>query len=264
VLYKRYERLFFLIACFANLAMGSSLFREEKTELAGVNVTIYEPSSPPSGITFFLTGANTSLVEYKSTIEVLLEQKQLVVGYYINVFWPPTKNNHEIKACRVTAMFDAIGDRYPFELRNEYNIVGHSVGGKIGLLVSTRFDKTRVKTMIALDPVDQNPPVFTLQGGVSDKLDGTAKIVLTLTDGGNGISEKHNAEAIHKENPLATTLVRHKDAGHMAYTDNGGGLFGLLMKGGTNEGNAAARKGGQDIIRMLIPGPHQTPKNIMR
>lgn len=116
-----------------------------------------------------------------------------------------------------------------------------------------------MSTIIALDPVDENPSYFTNESrkrkkdGGNDTLRGSrAKIVMTLTDGGAGISTEHNAAAIHEKNVGDTTVVRHEGAGHMAYTDHGGGVFGLVDKGGTPEGNKAARDGAQNLIRKLI------------
>jgi len=242
----------------------SSSPNEINTKLAGVPVTIYKTDSPPSGITFFLTGSMIPLIEYQSTIDVLRhERKQWVIGHEINVFNPPVKNNHLIKAYQVSSVFDAFCEKYldnmttapHHDVSSVYNIIGHSVGGQIALLAESRFDDTnRIRVIVALDPVDENPSYFTNdQDDRNDYLHGsTFKIVMTLTDGGPGISTDHNAAAIHERNDGVTSVVRHVDAGHMAYTDHGGGVFGKLMPGGTTEGNRAAREGAQDLIRELI------------
>jgi len=196
---------------------------------------------------------------YKCIHDTLLnEGNQWVIGLYMNVLWPiPWRSNHEKKAQQIPLLFDALREKYPF-LPDVYNMVGHSVGGKISLMVAIVYDPTRVGTVIALDPVDQNPHVFTAKDGNCDKIKagrsslGGKKIVLTLTDGGSGISKDHNAEAIRERFPDGVELIRHKDSGHMAYADEGGGVLGRLIPGGTDEGNKAAKEDALRLIRAIF------------
>eukprot|EP00586_Coscinodiscus_wailesii_P008654 CAMPEP_0172524966 /NCGR_PEP_ID=MMETSP1066-20121228/294467_1 /TAXON_ID=671091 /ORGANISM="Coscinodiscus wailesii, Strain CCMP2513" /LENGTH=215 /DNA_ID=CAMNT_0013308123 /DNA_START=37 /DNA_END=685 /DNA_ORIENTATION=+ len=209
------NKLFLSIALLFNIAIMVSSYEKsyENTQLAGMEVTIYKQDPSPSGITFILTGANTDVKQYQYLTDVLLEeQKQWVIGFYINVLWP-LSNNHEANANHVVAIFDAFREEYPDILVEQYNIVGHSAGGKIALCL-------------------QNPSVFT-NSNDDDNLslmDTNSTIVLTQSGGGWGISQKHNAEAINRANPSATKLVMHEGAGHMAYTENNGGLMGWLRK----------------------------------
>ena len=43
----------------------------------------------------------------------------------------------------------------------KYNIVGHSLGGKVCLMVAAKFDIENVNKIIALDPVDDKPRELT-------------------------------------------------------------------------------------------------------
>lgn len=274
--------LYVLLSTLSSTVVGDDRVEATNHVLAGVPIAIYKRADPsdshPShksphnptnnlppaksssyctGVTFFLTGSMIPLSEYLSTIDVLvLERQQWVIGYEINVFEPPVKSNHLIKAHDVNKVYDAFRDKYSVETNGVrgYNVVGHSVGGQIALLLAAAADP-KVEMVIALDPVDENPPYFTVDGKhpAEKTLEHTrSDIVMTLTDGGRGISTEHNAQAIHDANPRVTTLVRHKDAGHMAYTDHGGGPYGKLIPGGTPEGNEKAREGAQDLIRRYI------------
>jgi hypothetical protein len=69
------------------------------------------------------------------------------------------------------------------------------------------------------------------------------------------IRPAHNAEAVYKANAsfvCVEPLVRHDSAGHMAYTDKGGGMPGWIIRGGTEDGNKAARRDVHAIIGRVI------------
>lgn len=244
-----------MISCYQSNPITS----EEYRTIEGVSVTISTPDGEvtPSGVTFLLPGAMISISEYASTIDVLLSRGQFVLSLFINVI-VPFKDNHRAHARKIRTIFDTFHREHPY-LPNRYNIVGHSVGGKIALLVAALYDTDRVDKVIALDPVDQKPPEFTNTGddGNNLKIPTVAQshhrtILMTLTDGGRGISKDHNADAIHVLNSTTTTLVRHVGAGHMAYTDHGGGMPGLMMPGGTEQSNRSAREGAHNLIRAII------------
>jgi len=136
---------------------------------------------------------------------------------------------------------------------SKYNIVGHSVGGKVALIALAHTDPERVKTVIAFDPVDQTPPEFTGAGILSLDEAKESTVILTLTDGGRGISRSHDAGSINMNFPDTTKLVRHEEAGHLAYTDDGGGLMKFLMPDlGTKLGNAAAHEDAHRLIREYL------------
>jgi len=250
------KNIFIFIALLCNIKNMASSYETsyENTKLAGMEVTIYKQNPTPSGITFLLTGGNTNVKQYQYLTNALLGQKQWVIGFYINILWP-FKDNHVTNAGHVVDIFDAFREEYPDILVAEYNIVGHSAGDKIALMLTAKYDSHRVNIIIALDPVDQNPPVFTNSNSGDDNLslmDTNSTIVLTQSEGGLGISTKHNAEAINRANPSATKLVMHEGAGHMSYTENNGGFMGWLMGWGTIKGNKAAKAGAEDLIRQFI------------
>ncbi|KAG7352024.1 hypothetical protein IV203_008072 [Nitzschia inconspicua] len=257
--------------------------RQETREIAGVNVTLSWPTDDDlivKGVTFLLPGSMVSISEYNGLRDVLIEKDHLVVSFFINVLWP-FFDNHQTQARKVRAIFDDLVSLYQ-NLPQLYSVVGHSVGGKIALLLTAVVDPSRVGVVLALDAVDTNPVQFTNEKGgnfplkgslehVDPPTSGTAAnvppdpdsalqsklrnipIVLTCTDGGLGIPKNHNAEAIHRFNSTTTTFHRDEHAGHMAYCDNGGGWAGKIMPDiGTKEGNANARKNAQNLIRQLL------------
>lgn len=264
--------------------------RQETRRIGGVEVTLFWPDDDDDnkvqGVTFLLPGSMIQISEYNGIRDVLLGMKHLVVSFFINVIWPPWDlDKHQTYARAVKTVFDELlrsQHNNSKDFPSEYTVVGHSVGGKIALLLASDIDRDRVKAVLALDPVDMNPVRFTNENGPNLPLDGTAEegshdtsqvvegaaqervgesdpqarrripIVLTCTDGGLGIQKSHNAEAIHALHPT-TRLYRHEHAGHMAYCDHGGGLAGMLMPDvGTKEGNAAARNAAQTLVREVL------------
>lgn len=244
-----------MLSCFEN----KPDFVGEIRKINGVSVTVSYPAHGiPSGVTFLLPGAMINVKEYASTRDVLLSRGQIVLSMYINVM-VPFRENHRKHAQRIKSIFDAFREDHRPDVPPFYNIVGHSVGGKIALLVASLYDSERVNVIIALDPVDENPSEFTAGGRTGEVValkipltKSSSPAILTLTDGGRGISKEHNAKALHDANPTTTDLVRHEGAGHMAYTDNGGGMVGLLMPGKDEAADKAARERAHDLIRAHI------------
>ena len=278
----------------------------ERVRLAGVKTTITWPPEVKdinNGVVFLLPGAMVSISEYDTLRDVTLQHNHVVVSFFVNVLYP-FRNNHRCHAQNVAKIFDAFLVRYSdrglpgsSSSSSSYGIVGHSCGAKVGLLVASIVDPSRVSFVVALDPVDINPIEFTNAKGSNLPLDDdkddkkpymyadcqedescddsfvrvkrqhqagsddrpTSRdthvhipLAITCTDGGLGISKDHDGEAIHKLHP-ATMCYRHKDAGHMAYCDNGGGWAGMLMPDvGTKEGNEKAKVAAQEIIRELL------------
>ena len=272
------------------------LFRTEHRRVAGVNVSLCRPSmsnTPIKGVSFLLPGAMISISEYDSLRDVIIAQNHLVVSTFMNVVWPMS-SNHRKHAKDVKNIFDELKATFYDELEsiNTYSLIGHSVGAKVALLVSSIIDSKRVAAILALDPVDINPVEFTKSAGSNLPLgdeDGTESsedeefvhivkmpnnqtitckgdsgkdeahqslpiIILTCTDGGLGIPKSHNAMGIHKFHPDTTKCYRHEHAGHMAYCDHGGGSIAkyLMPDVGTKEGNQKARDAAYDLIRQLL------------
>ena len=262
--------------------------REEQKRIAGVDVVLTWPSRtqntavsklaqalPPTtkGVTFLLPGAMVNISEYTSLRDIILQQDHLVVSMYMNVLWP-FRNNHRTHAHNVKKVFDELTTLYTTADNcqldascKSYSLVGHSVGGKVALLVAATIDPNRVSAVLALDPVDMNPIEFTTQVKADSSNDkkkgrsnlslitagGTKTIFITCTKGGLGIPAAHNANAIHKFHSTATTLYEHNDAGHMAYCDNGGGMAGRIMPDvGTTEANQQARVAAHELIRQIL------------
>lgn len=235
--------------------------------IAGQLVNVFEPysSSTQTGVTFMLTGAMAPVRLYSSTIEVIREQNQYVIAIISNVFFPPD-DNHRYRAEKIKEIFDSFRVEHP-ELPDTYSLVGHSAGGKISLLVAAVYDSSRVTTVIALDPVDLNPPEFTPSehtnttenstytlGPYESLSDLNATIILTQSSiyeepGYDEFDPAHNAYAIHEMNPNTTVFVYHKDAGHNAYTDLN---IKFIVPLGNPDANIAAKKDTFDMIREYI------------
>lgn len=251
---------------------------ERRTLLDGQEIIIYRPKSKITGLTFVLTAANLPLAKYASIVDALNSANHVVVGIYISVLNPLTlryvfvlsfisftlyrtssyhvirelsrfqlsRNNlHRMKAERIPPMFHELRDEFKV---NKYDIVGHSIGGKIALLTAALYDdENLIRNVLALDPVDQTPPEFTNesalkqtnsnQKGRSNVSLGQSKadIVITCTDSGVFVSKAHNGREIQRLNP-STKLVLHRNTHHMVYTDEGGQLsWKALMGNGTSQ-----------------------------
>jgi len=220
--------------------------QQARVKLAGVNVTVSTPPRNPSSATFLLPGAMISISEYNSIRDVLIKNNHVVLSFYCNVL----TTKHRIMAQSVKNIFDDFKRQYAFD---SYNIVGHSVGAKVALLVATDIDVNRASTVVALDPIDMNPAEFT-SGNVKLSNAKSSLYITWATAGGAGITNWNNPRAIYQSDPSAVTrFVDFQDAGHMAYTDNGGGLPGLLMRSGTKEGNKRAHSGTLELVERLFP-----------
>ena len=185
---------------------------------------------------------------------------------YMNVLWP-IRNNHRKHAKNVKKVFDGLKSIYKEELSkiNLYTIIGHSVGGKVGLLVASIIDSRRVSSVLALDPVDINSVEFTNKhgsnlslpsnGGDDEKDSTSLGIAITATCSDEKAANEDDFVQIESEERSentnivltctdggrgipkahnaysmhilhpATTYYHHKHAGHMAYCDNGGGRW---------------------------------------
>lgn len=241
----------------------------------GQNVIIYQTEEPPVGTTFFFTGAMASLTIYDTLIQALLNQNQYVIGIYTNVLFP-VEDNHRYRAEKIPEIFDSFHKCHP-ELPNIYNLVGHSAGGKISLLVAAKYDVKRVTTVIALDPVDQNPPAFTNTNLSSSNetdmnttlflnkpsfdnenfIDTNATIILTQSgiydepSNAEAFLSAHNAAAIHALN-LDTIFIRHENSSHNAYTDLIVENWENIIPSGDPEANAFAKQDALDLIQQYI------------
>jgi len=214
--------------------------------------TVHEPDGGNAvGLTILLTGFLLSPTDYQTTIDLLLSKKQTVISIAIT-------NAGDDTAIHVRDTVDAYLASNPDRGGNKphsYNIIGHSAGGKIALVVAAETDKLRVGTVIALDPVDDNEPRFTNTDPERNiDLDGAkADIYMTYTDGGTGIGPENNAMAIHGANPT-TTVYRDVNSSHMCYCDDGGSTVARLSrmfyrpKSGDDEAFAHA----QEWVRTLI------------
>ena len=232
-----------------------SALNKEKKLIAGQFVTVYEPDTTPSGVTFFVTGAMAPLSIYESMINVILGQNQWVIGVVSNVFFP-FEDNHRFRARQIKQVFDAFLETHS-DLPDSYSLVGHSAGAKTSLLVTGVYDTPRVTTVIALDPVDQCPPEFTNnETGVPNEtlMNSNATIILTQT----GVYDQdvvqfnasHNAAVLHQFNPN-TIYVHHEGSGHNCYTD----LEledDFIVPLGDPDANAVAKEDAYEMIRQYI------------
>lgn len=223
--------------------------QQARVTLAGVSVLVSTPPRKPTNVTFLLPGAMIAISEYDSIRNVLVKRNHAVLSFYCNVL----TTRHRVMATWVQDIFNEFKRQKHIDV-DCYNIVGHSVGGKIALLVATDIDVERVSTAIALDPIDMNPAEFT-SGNVKLSQANASLYITWATAGGAGITECNNPRAVYESDPSAfTSFVEFQDAGHMAYTDNGGGLPGLLMRSGSKEGNKRAHAGTLELVERLFGG----------
>jgi len=241
-----------------------NLFGEERYLGKNVRVFIAKNSrlgARPVGITFVLTAANIPLSKYISIRDALLSINHVVVGYMINALNPPLRN-HRTKAQNVRDVFDELAT----EMRgvDRFDIVGHSVGGKIALLVAALHNVDgALRNVLALDPVDQSPVEFTNQNKAKNlslvpDADFThnvlkrTNITMTYTDTGFFVKADHNGRAIHRNNSQNTKLVNHRNAGHMCYCDAGGKIsWGSVMKMADNGSEERNKKCKEEVICIL-------------
>ena len=239
--------------------MGNSPSNPNITEIAHVKVIVTEPEGSPKGVTILLPGSSAPFAAvtvdmYSAISEALVKEGQIVIGYYqINVL---SGTSHDTFARRAADVVKSYLKDHP-DLPTKYNVVGHSVGAKIALLLAAKVDPQNLNKVLALDPVDDKPPQFT--NGLGDNLSlkdrgDRTSIYLTWAaatpTGMFGISPARNALAVYERNKdHIAEFLRQENASHFAYTDTG---TGPLISGGTPEGNKAAREEVLELIRQKI------------
>eukprot|EP00574_Skeletonema_japonicum_P005577 CAMPEP_0201727974 /NCGR_PEP_ID=MMETSP0593-20130828/14323_1 /ASSEMBLY_ACC=CAM_ASM_000672 /TAXON_ID=267983 /ORGANISM="Skeletonema japonicum, Strain CCMP2506" /LENGTH=299 /DNA_ID=CAMNT_0048219939 /DNA_START=11 /DNA_END=907 /DNA_ORIENTATION=- len=228
----------------------------ERLEVAGQPVVIYRPKRKVVGMTFLVTAAAMPISKYTSIINALTSADHVVVGIYVNAI-TLNRQAHRQKAEAIPRIFEELKSEFRVK---KYDIVGHSVGGKIALVTAALFDSEQnlIRNIIALDPVDQHPVEFTndllkqaMAGGSNDNnskksnlslASSKADITVTFTDCGGIVGKKHHAREIQKKNPTVE-LVLHRNAGHMVYCDDGGVLSwkALMARGQSADRNDAVK-----------------------
>lgn len=191
--------------------------------------------------------------KYSSIIKALNESNHVVVGMFTNL-----NPNHRVKAERIPKIFDELKAEFRVQ---KYDIIGHSIGAKIALLVAALYDEDgNVKNILALDPVDQTYPEFTNPSQLKNTLnkdDGSssgarsnlsldqsqANITITCTDSGYWIKKAHNGREIQRNNPKAR-LVMQRNTHHHVYCDDEGVLSwkALTSKGSSPDRNRAVKE----------------------
>jgi len=220
---------------------------ETKRQISGVSVALTYPKKP-KGITFILSGANLGIDNYDSIKDTLVERGHLVVGFYINVLLPPWKN-HRNKANKVKEIFRQLQNE--FGIKN-YSVIGHSIGGKIALLVAALHNSDNsLYYVLALDPVDQTPAEFTNGSSNLSLTDlGDVVIYVTYTDNASVLmSEEHDGKSIQKCN-RNIKLISHKGAGHLVYCD--GQVGSLSWANACPEGNGFKNRAVKEEILEFI------------
>lgn len=195
------------------------------------SVQIFRPEGTATGITVFLPGTMLKLEEYASTYQVLVEQHQIVIAFNkLNPFTQKHDSMAEKVAGAVAEFRDLQGDA---ALPRQYNIVGHSLGGKVALMVAAKFDIDNVKTVIALDPVDDKPQELTApRSSPKTNLSDSKAEEIHLFQSEKGAQRvwsnffvplcpsDRNATVLKEVYPeLKLSLTIDKGAGHMSYLD---------------------------------------------
>ncbi len=127
------------------------------------NVEIFRPDEgTPTSITVFLPGTMLNLKDFSETYKAIVDQNQIVIAFKSMNPFPYVGRTHQRMAEDVASVvkeFLAIEENSG--LPTKYNIVGHSLGGKVCLMVAAKYDIENVNKIIALDPVDQRPREIT-------------------------------------------------------------------------------------------------------
>lgn len=193
------------------------------------DVQIFKPGGTPTGITVFLPGTMLKLEDYSSTYDVLVEQNQIVIGFEKMNPFPIVGRSHEKMAedvAKVVQEFLALEGNT--SLPAKYNIVGHSLGAKVSLMVAAKYDIDSVNIIIALDPVDDKPreltaPRLSPKTKLSDSK--AEEIHLFQSEkGGDGLiplcPADRNASVVKELYPdQITSLEINAGSGHMSYRD---------------------------------------------
>lgn len=186
----------------------------------GLPILVSEPENKPVGLTFLITESKVSLNCYRTIQQTLLSLNHVVIGVS---FRPWLMRNHGLVATQIHNAFHNV-------LRNEYRlqsyaIIGHGVGGKIALLVPSLYPSyTRLKLVLALDPIDKHPE-FT-NPDEEDNLHlpshyiSSTKFFITNTNT-SGASTEHNGAAVYRRNQSPhIKLIEQDGASHLsAYCD---------------------------------------------
>mmetsp|Transcript_18673 Transcript_18673/g.23500 ORF Transcript_18673/g.23500 Transcript_18673/m.23500 type:complete len:227 (+) Transcript_18673:63-743(+) len=192
-------------------------------------VEIFKPEGDATGITVFLPGTLLKLEEYSSTYDTLVEQNQIVIGFKNMNPFPIVGRSHQRMAEDVASVVEEFLALEEYSgLPAKYNVVGHSLGGKVALMVAAKYDIEKVKNVIALDPVDDKPreltypknkPKTDLSNSLADEIH-----LYQSEKGGEGLfplcPSDRNATVIQEIYPKKiTSLTIDEGAGHMSYKD---------------------------------------------
>lgn len=194
------------------------------------NVQIFRPEEAPTAITVFLPGTLLKLDKFESTYKAIVEQNQIVIAFEKMNPFPIVGRSHNKMAEDVASVVEEFlalegNDSLP----RKYNIVGHSLGGKVSLMIAAKFDIENVNKIIALDPVDDKPRELT-----APKLSARTKLtnsqaaeihLFQSENGGKGLiplcPSDRNATVINEFYPdQITSLEINAGAGHMSYLDD--------------------------------------------
>mmetsp|Transcript_28950 Transcript_28950/g.69922 ORF Transcript_28950/g.69922 Transcript_28950/m.69922 type:complete len:254 (+) Transcript_28950:188-949(+) len=228
----------------AKASTSDDLDKSESEICKEFSVKIFKPqtSSPsPKGITIFLPGTLLKLESYESTCQVLTNEDrigQIVVGFTSMNPFPIIGRSHTQMAKDVATVVQELRRiyrnvaEYQHLSQSKYNIVGHSLGGKVALMVAAKYDIDNVHTIIALDPVDDRPQELTYpkppQSPTTDLSNSNASAIhLFQSDHAdlNGwfpplVPPTKNASVIQSMYPRQiSSLTVNKGAGHMSYLD---------------------------------------------
>ena len=192
-----------------------------KRQIDGVDLMVTEPENTPIRLTFLITESNQSENSYKTIRETLLSLNHVVV---VLAFRPWKMKEHDLLAHLIHSSFHNVL-KDDFRIRS-YGIIGHGIGGKIALLVPSLHPRSKsLKVVMALDPIDESPTMFTSPESnknysfPSENLSQT-KFFVTSTNNGAS-SNKHNGVAICRRNRGPhVKFIDHDGADHLsAYCD---------------------------------------------
>jgi len=225
----------------------------EESIMKDFAVEIFKPEGAPSSITVFLPGTLLDLADFQSTYESIVAQKQVVIAFKRLNPMPIVGISHNKmaeNAVDVVKAFRALegNDSLPAQ----YNLVGHSLGGKVALMVAAKFDVDHANKVIAIDPVDDKPRELTAPrlSPRTPLTESKAEIHLFQSENGGKSTfplpalapSDRNASIIEEMYPeKIASLTIDEGAGHMSYLDDR-----------DDEASVKARQNVQNKIRGVI------------
>ena len=188
-----------------------------KRKIDGVELSVTVPENQPIRMTYIITESNVSEDSYKTIQETLLSLHHVVVLLALS---PWKMQQHDLLAHLIHTSFH---ERFKddFQLQS-YGIIGHGIGGKIALLVPCLYPRSKtLKVVMALDPVDESPTMFTSPENnnnhfLPNDTVSTAKFFVTSTQNARGTNKNNGVAICRRNRNLNVKFIDHDGGNHLS------------------------------------------------